>query len=330
MISPPLSPDFTFDSDALTPSILPALEYISKKLQQKSMHVTLLVGRGKPVPTGDAADLIVIPITELDFPSWKTFYKVVEKGSKKFSLGQSWTHSLNQHLRQRLSHEYLVQQSIRQNEILFSQEGLTLLNVDRIYTFKRRLCVLSTIPKDSSKKDPDPVEEKYIASCVHLLHKTIHNFQGRPFSLAFFHRVYDHMDVSDDMLVKVAVAYKARYGHDGIVIPSTAPPKVPPPKVPPFKAALRAAAPNEHARKSPVLRGNRLRRSGMSSRYGVPSRAPSRMGTPPRRGPRTPLSASDVTPITRTEWNILIGPEFSQNKPTVTMWVPSPAVPAFG
>jgi hypothetical protein len=325
MISPPLSPDFTFDSDALTPSILPALEYISQKLQQKSMHITLLVGRGQPVPTGDSADLIVIPVTELDFPAWKTFYKIVEKGSKKFSLGQSWTDSLNHHLRKRLSNEYMVQQSIRQNEILFSQEGLTLLNVDRIYTFKRRLCVLSTVPKDSSKTDHGPIEEKYIASCVHLLHKTIENFQGRPFSLAFFHRVYEHLNVSDEILIQVAEGYKARYGQDGIVIPSAAPAKVPP-----FKAAWRATAPKEHARKSPVLRGNRLRRSDMSSRYGVPPRAPSRTGTPPRRGPKTPVSASDVTPITRTEWNILICPEFWQNKPTVTMWVPSPAVPTIG
>lgn len=47
MISSPLSPDFTFDSETLPPSILPALEYISYKLEQKMMHATLLVGRGK-------------------------------------------------------------------------------------------------------------------------------------------------------------------------------------------------------------------------------------------------------------------------------------------
>lgn len=31
----------------------------------------------------------------------------------------------------------------------------------------------------------------------------------------------------------------------------------------------------------------------------------------PTRNPKTPLSASDVTPITKNEWNILMGPGWS-------------------
>ncbi|KAL1988469.1 hypothetical protein VTN96DRAFT_9524 [Rasamsonia emersonii] len=305
MISPPLSPDFNFDSDALTPSVLPALEYISSKLQQKSMHVTLLVGRGKPFPTGDGADLIVLPITELDPSSWKMLYRIVEKAVRKFALGQSWTDALgqsqSQSQRNRRANEYLVQQSIMQNEILFSQEGLTLLNVDRIYTFKRRLCVLSA----AARGQQHPSEERYINSCVHLLHQTIRDCQGRPFSQAFFHRVYEHLGVSDELLVKVAAAYKAKYGQDGIVLPRP--------------------EPKQHARRSP---GPRVRRRAASPRQQGPP--PSRAATPPKRGPKTPLSASDVTPITRNEWNILIGQDFWQNKPTVTMWVPSPAVQVAG
>jgi hypothetical protein len=305
MISPPLSPDFNFDSDGLTASVQPALEYISQKLQQKSMHVTLLVGRGKPFPTGDGADLIILPITELDAPSSKILYRIIEKGARKFSLGRSWTDALNQNQskRQRQANEYLIRQSIMQNEILFSQEGLTLLNVDRIYTFKRRLCVLSV----SNEKQVS--EEKYINSCVSLLHQTISDFQGRPFSQAFFHRVYEHLTVSDELLVKVAAAYKAKYGLDGIVLPPRPAPK---PKM-------------EYIRRSP-MRGPRVRKYTISPRRGPSSRA----GTPPKRGPKTPQSASDVTPITRNEWNILIGPEFWQNKATVTMWVPSPAVHVLG
>lgn len=305
MISPPLSPDFNFDSDAnnaLTPSVLPALEYISSKLQQKAMHVTLLVGRGKPFPTGDGADLIVLPVTELDAPSWKILYRVVEKAVRKFALGQSWADALSnsQSQRQRRANEYLVQQSIMQNEILFSQEGLTLLNVDRIYTFKRRLCVLSAA-RGRQQQQQHPSEERYINSCVHLLHQTIRDCQGRPFSQAFFHRVYEHLGVSDELLVNVAAAYKAKYGQDGIVLPRPAPRQ-------------------QHAR-SP---GPRVRRRAAAS---PPS---SRAGTPPKRGPKTPLSASDVTPITRNEWNILIRQDFWRNKPTVTMWVPSPAVQVAG
>lgn len=332
MISPPLSPDFNFDFDALTPSTLPALEYISERLSQKSLHVTLLVGRGQPMPTGESSDLNIIPVTQLDTQSWKTFYKIVEKGAKKYSLGQGWTDALELHARRQVKNEYLIEQSLRQNEILFSQEGLTLLAVDRIYTLKRRLCVLAQTEKNIKN------EEKYLSSCVQLLNKTITSCQGRPFSFGFFHRAYEHLHITDDILKKVAEAYKARYGQEGIVIitPKSSP-------------ALPAVAPTttittkkETTRKSPVLRtaatNTRVCRpmakatvasAQVSRHYRVPSRVPSRAGTP-RRGPKTPVSASDVTPITRNEWNILIGPEFWQNKPTVTMWVPTPAVSVVG
>jgi hypothetical protein len=329
MISPPLSPDFNFDSDALTSSALPALEYISHKLQQKSLHVTMLVGRGQPMPTGHAADLVVIPVTELDLPSWKIFHRIVEKGARKFSLGQSWMDALSQHIAMRMKNEYLVEQSLRQNEILFSREGLTVLNVDRIYTLKRRLCVLAATPPEISKKNPAH-EKKYISSCVSLLHKTVTNCQGRPFSPAFFHRVYENLRVTDELLHKVAIAYKARFNQEGIVMP-----EAPKAKPSPSSASSFSTAPpirRETARTSPATRvGPRaVRRPAMNPSRVMHSRAPSRAGTP-RRGPKTPVSASDVTPITRNEWNILMGPDFYQNKPTITMWVPSPAtVPVFG
>ncbi|CRG90550.1 hypothetical protein PISL3812_07594 [Talaromyces islandicus] len=323
MISPPLSPDFNFDSDALTSSTLPALEYISHKLQQKSLHVTLLVGRGQPMPTGQAADLVVIPVTELDIASWKIFYRIVEKGARKFSLGQSWTDALSQHIAMRIKNEYLVEQSLRQNEILFSQEGLTVLNVDRIYTLKRRLCVLAA-SQELCKKNPAH-EEKYISSCVSLLHKTITNCQGRPFSPAFFHRIYQNLPVSDELLKKVSIAYKERFNQEGIVMPK---PKSKPAAPTPARREIASRTP-------PVMRaGPRVRRPGTNQSRPIMmhshSRAPSRAATP-KRGPKTPVSASDVTPITRNEWNILMGPEFHQNKPMVTMWVPSPVtVPVVG
>jgi hypothetical protein len=365
MISPPLSPNFNFDSDALTSSSKPALEYISEKLRQKSLHVTLLLGRGRPTPTGQPADLIVIPVTQLDPQAWKTFYKIVEKGAKKYSLGQGWTDALDQYSRQQSQNEYLVGQSIRQNEILFSQEGLTVLNVDRIYTLKRRLCVL-TNAQAAGNFNHD--ENKVISSCVGLLHNTITSCQGRPFSFGFFKRAYEHLDVADELLKKVAAEYKSRYEQEGIVIttPQSSPSlpaikeemalarKEAADKEAARKEAAREAIRKEAARKEairkeaarkeasrrlPAIRTSasitRVRRSNMgppsvrNSNYPythshIPSRVPSRAGTP-RRGAKTPVSASDVTPITRNEWNILIGQDFYQNKPTVTMWVPTPA-----
>ncbi|KAL3486597.1 hypothetical protein BJX62DRAFT_215047 [Aspergillus germanicus] len=291
MISSPLSTDFNFDSETLTPSIIPALEYISAKLQQKMMHVTLLVGRGKPYPTGQPSDLIVIPSAALEASAYRILTRTVAKAAQKFSLGQSWTDALSRSQHERNANEYLIERSILQNEVVFSREGLTLLNVDRIYTFKRRLCILS------SKNTP--IRESYINSCVRLLHRTIEDFQGRPFSKAFFHRVYEQLDVHDDLLSQVADVYKHQYHQEGIVFP-------PPPK------------PVVIEKKQAPVRTVRIRKQQSTT---------PRSGTvPTKRGPKTPLSASDVTPITRNEWNLLFGPDFKKQQPTVTKWTPSPTV----
>ena len=310
MISPPLSPDFSLDPESVTVSLIPALDYISSKLQQRMMHVTLLVGRGKPFPTGSSSDLMVIPIASLDNQLWKTLYRIVEKGARKFSMGRSWTDALSRSQRERQVNEYLIQQSIMQNEVIFSSEGLTLLNMDRIYTFKRRLCILS---------HRDSIPDSYIDSCVELLHRTILDFQGRPFSKAFFHRVYEQLDVGDELLARVANAYKAKYDQEGIVLP-------PRPALPP-----RPKAGHVGARRSPIhtttARSRRLAQGQNRGRSPGPP-PPTRYNMPTKRGPKTPLSASDVTPITKNEWNMLVWSELSQTKllPPVTKWTPSPTV----
>ena len=296
MISTPLSPDFSFDTDVLPASLRPALEYISTKLLEKSMHVTLLVGRGKPFPTGEAADLLIMVVEKLNPQQWKAFYRIVEKGARKFSLGRSWTDALESGRQERGAYDYLVQQSIKQNTVLFSQEGLTVLDVDRIYTFKRRLYTLSLVNSHAP-------EGRYIDSCVSLLRQMVTGFQGRPFSKAFFHRVYDHLQISDDLLVRVAETYKQRFGLDGIIVAQKPQPELQ------FQVKNHEKSPSS---------------SRLVAEYRV-SKAPGTHSRPPsRRGPKTPVSASDVTPITRNEWNILVGHDFWQMKPTVTMWIPSP------
>ncbi|KAL4910261.1 hypothetical protein BDW74DRAFT_144737 [Aspergillus multicolor] len=330
MISSPLSADFNFDSETLTPSIIPALEYISYKLQQKHMHVTLLVGRGKPYPTGQPSDLIVIPSTTLEPSVSRTLTRTIAKAAQRFSLGQSWSDALARSHHERHANEYLIERSILQNEVVFSREGLTLLNVDRIYTFKRRLCILSTSTSSNSKSKPTASPESYINSCVRLLHRTIEDFNGRPFSKAFFHRVYEQLDVSDELLSQVATVYKKQYSQDGIVMPPAPKPAiiVAEKKKPAIVAIEKkpAAVVTEKKpavvvteKKKTAVRPVRVRKAPTPAYKGL-----SPAGTLGKRGPKTPLSASDVTPITRNEWNLLFGPGFKKTQPTVTKWTPSP------
>jgi hypothetical protein len=315
MISPPLSPEFSFDSESIIPSMLPALEYISTKLQQRMMHVTLLVGRGKPYPTGQPSDLMIIPIDPIQPQPWRVLEQAMAKASRKFSLGQSWTDALSRSQYERQANEYLVKQSILQNEVVFSQEGLTLLNMDRIYTFKRRMCILSSRP--FSRND-----DQAMSSCIQLLHRIVADFSGRPFSKAFFHRVYEQLDVPDVQLAAIAAAYKNIHKKDAIILfphPKVQPKterlpvkNLPVKKIEPVPARPKAEKPREHVKRSPIqtVRGRR-------------QPPPSKRAT--RRGPKTPLSASDVTPITRNEWNILVSKDI-RVQPKVTKWTPSPTV----
>ncbi|KAJ5508936.1 hypothetical protein N7527_011079 [Penicillium freii] len=353
MISPPLSPEFSFDSETVTPSLLPALEYISSKLQQRMMHVTLLIGRGKPYPTGQTSDLMIIPIHTIEPQAWRVLERAIFKGSRKFSLGPSWTDAISRSQYERQANDHLVKQSILQNEVIFSQEGLTLLNMDRIYTFKRRMCILSTRP--FSRDD-----EQSMSSCVRLLHRIVNDFSGRPFSKAFFHRVYEQLDVPDEQLTAVAVAYKNVHNEDAIILPvqakTTAP--VPAPLSAPVPAEVEPIDPVKVAAKvqakvqanvqakvqlkaaervilkpkaDPIPirvkaeRPREVKRSPIQTVRGRRQPPPSKMRGHNKRGPKTPLSASDVTPITRNEWNILVSQDI-RVQPKVTKWVPSPTV----
>lgn len=95
MVFPPLSPSVHWDTEIVTPSIMPAFEYISSKLRQKMLHANLLVGRGAPSPAQSTGDqLMAIPTTSLEEPSQCLLYHIVAKASYKFTLGSSWIDAL--------------------------------------------------------------------------------------------------------------------------------------------------------------------------------------------------------------------------------------------
>ena len=312
MISPPLSPDFTFNFETLPSNLLPGLEYISNKLRSKMMHVTLIVGRQKPFTAQEGEpDLTIVPISPLDTPTCEAFTMITTKAAKKFPLDSSsfwtdtlqWCHSHRREGKPTDRKKYLIHRSIVQNEILFGQEGLTILNMDRVYSFKRRLRTVS----EGKARMPEHV---YISSCATLLKKTISEYDGRPFSKAFFHLIYDHLHVRDDLLVKVAEEYKQKYGTVGIVMPSPKP--LPAPKRIGRNEALRRYQQQRHP---PPSSSSTVAYTGTSKTMKATSPKDARVRRndmlQPTRNPKTPLSASDVTPITKNEWNILMGPGWS-------------------
>ncbi|OAT12750.1 hypothetical protein BDBG_08061 [Blastomyces gilchristii SLH14081] len=296
MISEPLSPDLDsdFGDGALPTTVLPALEYISNKLGACT-HLTFLVGCSTPLPIAHQSELTLAPIAPLDQQIWRTLHRIVQKATRKFSLGPAWSNAL-QRSQQRQSlnencNEYLIRQSILQNDVLFSQEGLTLLSIDRLYTIK---CRLHAYSRGLARENGIP-DHLYIKSCVRLLRQTVADYKGRQFSLAFFTRIYKDLAVPEHLLVEVANEYQAKYGRAGIVLPQ----KKPSPAAPP-KEQQQARPPQKKRKNADGIK---------------------------RLAPRTPLSASDVTPITQGEWQMLLNSQALLPNRNNTLQVPFPVKP---
>ncbi|KKZ64023.1 hypothetical protein EMCG_01684 [[Emmonsia] crescens] len=295
MISQPLSPDLdsNFGDGALPTTVFPALEYISNKLRACT-HLTILVGCSTPLPFAHQPELTLIPIALLDQQTWRTLHRIVQKATKKFSLGPAWSNALQcSQQRQSLNenrNEYLLRQSILQNDVLFSQEGLTLLSIDRLYTIK---CRLHSYSHGAAIKDGIP-DHLYIKSCVRLLRQTVTDYKGRAFSLAFFNRVYEDLSIPENLLVEVANEYQAKYGRAGIVLPQKSSP----------------AAPSKRQQQVQQPQKKRKHADGIK-----------------RMAPRTPLSASDVTPITQGEWQMLRNIHTLQKGANLRLHIPCPVKP---
>jgi len=251
MISSPVSPSFDAGLEAIPSWHIPALEYISRKLQDKYLHITLIITRS-------ASDLSLIPASPLDAKTRTILSKVIHKASQKFAVGKQWLDALSQEPLDACQSSYLRRRSILQNDILFSSEGLALLNVDHVYTFKQHLSTLSSSTLPLSREDS-------INTCVHHLHRITATYGGRPLTKAYILRAYDHIHLSDDILHQVRAAYETKYASVGVVL-----------------ASQNSESPKpEPAKTFPRFSGAMV-------------------------GPTTPNSASDITPITKNEWEMLI------------------------
>lgn len=268
MISPPLSPDSGFDPNRITPSILSALEYVANKFLSVSTHVRFIVARPTPLPIGQGSSLNVIPITPLDRQTQVLFAKYIRRAAKKYYLSAQWMTTLDLGDSRPLHWEYIIERTLIQNDILYSHEGLTLFNIDHMYSLKQQLSALS---RDKTGHIPKHI---YLESCLYLLRQIMHATHGRPFTRAFMHCTYDHFHVRDDILLCLEKEYEAKYGREAIIM---------------FKPKLTLTTTSK--RKTEYYINNR----------GSLKRQPSQL-----LNPLTPNSASDITPVTRGEWKVLL------------------------
>ena len=201
---PPVLPSFHWDLQTTCKPMLPAFQYISHKLCQRELSVALIISDHEPY---------VIPVWPLPRKSQLILAKIIRKACKKFSLQPSWLTAVASVCNKNLPKvfeayqpdSYIVRRSIVQNDIIFSDEGLTLLSMDNIYTFKQLLCTLSK---------PDWVansREVCLSSCIHLLQRINEVYTDPKLSRGYLARVYKEVEFKDEAFEEVTSAFSTNY-----------------------------------------------------------------------------------------------------------------------
>ncbi|KAL8992073.1 MAG: hypothetical protein Q9188_007663 [Gyalolechia gomerana] len=135
------------------------------------------------------------------FPNLPSWLALIASGSKNIHATAL--------LEARPLHAHLIRRSLIQREIIFSGEGLTLLTIDHIYTFKKSLLTLS----DTYEFDSD--YRFLMASCTRLLRRINTTYTGVRLSKSYLERAYG-TDLRHSVLQKVHKAYLDSFGEPGV------------------------------------------------------------------------------------------------------------------
>lgn len=201
---PPKLPSFHWDLRTTCKPMLPAFQYISHKLHQRQLSVALIISDHEPY---------VIPVWPLPRRSQLILAKIVRKACKKFAQEPSWLTAVASVSNKCLPKvfetyqpdSYIVRRSIVQNDIIFSDEGLTLLCMDNIYTFKQMLCTLSKPDWVANSRDV------CLSSCVHLLQRINEVYTDPKLSRGYLARVYKEVEFKQEAFEEVTSTFSTNY-----------------------------------------------------------------------------------------------------------------------
>ncbi|WYZ40522.1 hypothetical protein EsH8_IV_000863 [Colletotrichum jinshuiense] len=130
----------------------------------------------------------------------RTLRQTIERAEKKFRIGSEWLPPVVDGSASGLTSS-LIRRSIVQNEVLFASEGLTLVSLDHLYTFKAALSSYSRT--NAPLRLEDAVDE---------LRRLILSRAGKKVSKSDLLRSYDWLSVTDAALAEVDKMYRRAYG----------------------------------------------------------------------------------------------------------------------
>ncbi|KAG4425598.1 hypothetical protein IFR04_001295 [Cadophora malorum] len=253
----------------------------------------------------------------------KILRHTIAKAEKKFSIGSGWlspaplTTSTTCPLTTNLIHR-----SLTQNEVIFSSEGLTLLSLDHVYTFK---CHLHTYSRTLTPTD--------LTLAVDELRRLVLSQNGKRITKGYLMRAYEWLGVSLAALVDVNEGYKVAYGgkerFGGIDVQNEERRSPPPLKTNfaagevggmrkmklslsvNFASVSEVGSSRESACESTCSENEAktlvsvdVGESAKGIDKGVEELREDR--GPHRRGPMTPNGFEDITPVTKGEWCFLM------------------------
>ncbi|MCJ1227620.1 hypothetical protein MMC12_004276 [Toensbergia leucococca] len=192
-------------------SAFPVLQYISRKLAQRNLHLAFIIS---------AHERSIIPAWHISSEARITLTKAIHKASMRFTPIPGWLKSLagfpvarspSQDVESCNYESYVVHRSLVQHDVAFTGEGLTLLNIDHIFTFKRLLQRLSkNVLVSLPREDRTDI-------CVLLLRRINAIYTGNKFSKGYLLRAYDHIELNEEALEDICKTYKSRYDDIGII-----------------------------------------------------------------------------------------------------------------
>ncbi|KAI0866717.1 hypothetical protein F4860DRAFT_815 [Xylaria cubensis] len=175
----------------------------------------------------------------------KTMRSAITKAERKFHIGTGGLPAVMTASACGLSTD-LMRRSIQQNEVLFSSEGLTLLGLDRLYSFKAALSAYARSIITPSSRIQTPVrspglsnhpispmpptpttataDSSRLEDAVDCLRRLVLSNGGRSVMKADLYRSFDWMGVNPTALLDVERMYRRAYGGPERRGPFEAPP----------------------------------------------------------------------------------------------------------
>ncbi|KAI0481444.1 hypothetical protein F4859DRAFT_419870 [Xylaria cf. heliscus] len=163
----------------------------------------------------------------------KTIRATITKAERKFHIGSGGLPAVTTASACGLSAD-IVRRSILQNEVLFSSEGLTLLGLDRLYSFKAALSAYAKSITTPSSRMQTPVrspglsnhpintipptpttmaaDSSRLEDAVDCLRRLVLSNGGRSVPKADIYRSFDWMGVNQAALSDVEQMYRRAYG----------------------------------------------------------------------------------------------------------------------